>query len=278
MVDRIARAAIVESALDDQGIATIARACGTHRGAFLLHALQQGRWASVQHLAAICTRPQNFGASSLADVPLVAAAEAGATPVLAALVAAGAKPNIQLRGHGYPLRKAVVCPSLAPLPRSQLVHELLRLGAVPELRDSKGRDAYALAEAQGNVEVIDVLRRHGLAYGPRQSREARALGVRDICLLYDKADGLIYRIGQPDVPFLEGGDYDGPGPCPNESFRVQFERVRHRRSEASLAWFEPFLDRIERGQEFGYQELIASAPDLRIVRFDQTSNWSQMVD
>ncbi|MCC6559761.1 MAG: hypothetical protein IT478_00265, partial [Xanthomonadales bacterium] len=119
---------------------------------------------------------------------------------------------------------------------------------------------------------------HGRDYGPRQSREARARGVRDICLIYDKADGLIYRIGQPDTPFLAGGDYDGPCPCSVEQFRADYEQVQKRRPEYPLDWFEPFLARLERGQEFSYSELFRQAPHIRFVRFDATSNWSQMVD
>ncbi len=278
LVDRVAMAVVAEMQLEDERVASVVAACGTNRGAFLVQALRCGRLPLVQRLAATCTSAQEYGASALGEVPLVAAAEAGVIDALRLLVAAGAKPNVAWRRHGYPLHFALRCARLAPAERAELVHELLRLGAVPELRDADGLDAFALAAQRHDNEAGQVLREHGRDYGPRQSREARARGVRDICLIYDKADGLIYRIGQPDTPFLSGGDYDGPCPCSIEQFRADYEQVRKRRPEFPLDWFEPFLARLERGQEFAYDEFHRQAPHIRFVRFDTQSNWSQMVD
>jgi len=277
LVDRIAKAAVDEFELHDNSVVALARTCKTNQGAFLVQALRAGRVPLVQALASICTSNQTYGASRLGEAPLIAAAQAGAIWALRDLVAAGAKPSVGLRNYGYALHFALHCEQLPPSERAELVHELLRVGAVPELRDCEGMDAYKLAESLGDRPSLQVLREHGLAYGPRQSREARARHVRDLCFFYDKADGLIYRIGQPDVPFLVGGDYDGPCPCSVEEFRLERERVAKRR-EFSLAWFEPFLQRLEKGQEFGYKELISKAPHFRIVHFDETTNWSQMVD
>lgn len=278
LVDRIARAAIVEFALDDDHVATLVRACGTNQGVFLVYALGADRLSLVQRLAQSCTSAQSWGASLIGEVPLIAAAEAGHIAALRVLVAAGARPNIALRGRGRALHFAVCCERLSGTERAELVHELLRLGAVPELCDAHGMDAYALAASRQDSEVMKVLSEYGRAYGPRQSREARARGIRDICLHYDKADGLIYRIGQPDVVFFSGGDYDGAYPCKVEEFRVAFEQLRKRRQEIVLEWFSPFLSMLERGQEFPYHDLYMRAPNIRLVRFNESSNWSQMAD
>ncbi|MBI2398468.1 MAG: hypothetical protein HYV17_11790 [Xanthomonadales bacterium] len=278
LVDRVAAAVVAEMQLEDERVVSVVAACGTNRGAFLVQALRCGRLPLLRRLAATCTSAQEYGASVLGEVPLVAAAEAGFTAALGALVAAGAKPNVAWRRHGYPLHFALRCARLQPAERAELVHELLRLGAVPELRDADGLDAFALAAQRHDNDAGRVLREHGRDYGPRQSREARARGVRDVCLIYDKADGLIYRIGQPDTPFLSGGDYDGPCPCSVEQFRADYEQVRKRRPEYPLDWFEPFLARLERGQEFAYDEFHHQSPHIRFVRFDTSSNWSQMVD
>ncbi len=278
LVERVAEAALVEFAMEDEGVLAIVNRCQTQRGAFLVRALRLGRSELVRQLAGLCTSSQNYGANRRADGPLVAAAEAGAAGSLRALVEAGAKPNVALRGSGYPLHFAVRCTRLSAADRGELVHELLRLGAVPELRDAHGLDAYALAASLQDSEVSRVLREHGRSYGPRQSREARARGVRDVCLLYDKADGLIYRIGQPDVPFMDGGDYDGPIPCSVTQFRTSYEQVRKRRPGHELDWFEPFLVRLENNQEFAYADFLKRASRISLKRFDETSNWSQMVD
>lgn len=277
LVERLAIAAVTEFALDEGSVVTLANACNTNRGAFLVQALHSGRVSLVQALASVCVSKQAYGASQLGEAALVAAAQAGAGWALRTLVAAGAKPSVGLRHSGYALHAALRCERLTTPERAELVHALLRVGAVPELRDRDGLDAYALAKALGEHASAQVLREHGLDYGPRQSREARARQVRDLCFFYDKADGLIYRIGQPDVPFLSGGDYDGPAPCSIEQFRVDFECVAKRR-DCSFAWFDPFLRQLEQGREFGYKELISKAPYFRIVRFSETTNWSQMVD
>lgn len=277
LVERLACAAITQFKLDDGSVLTLAKACQTNRGAFLVQALHSQSVSLVQALASLCVSKQAYGASQLGEAALVAAARAGASWALRTLVAAGAKPSVGLRNSGYALHAALRCEGLTAPERADLVHELLRVGAVPELRDPNGLDAYALAQALGEHASQQVLREHGLDYGPRQSREARSRKVRDLCFIYDKADGLIYRIGQPDVPFMSGGDYDGPSPCSLEQFREDFQLVARRRN-CSFAWFEPFLLQLEQGQEFGYKELIAKAPHCRIVHFNETSNWSQMVD
>ncbi len=156
------------------------------------------------------------------------------------------------------------------------VRALLRLWAVPELRIDTGQDAYQLARERNLLEVQALLREQGLAFGPRQSREARAAGIRDICLWYDKARGFIYRIGEPHLPFLAGGDHDGPRPCAGLAVLGELDLVR-RLSGRELGWLEPFLQAVLRGREFALDTLLENRDRFSMHRFDARSSWSRLV-
>jgi hypothetical protein len=210
------------------------------------------------------------------EMPLHAAGRCGAVSVIERLVQRGLPVNARDRERRTALHHAIASESLATDARVRTVRVLLRLWAVPELLTDGGLDAYALARERDLPEIQAVLREEGLTHGPRQSREARAAGVRDIRLRYDKAFGFIYRIGEPDQPFLAGGDYDGPQPCSGLAARAAFDAVREL-SGRDLAWFEPFLDAVLRGREFGYEELLRHRARFRAYRFDESSNWSRML-
>ena len=50
-------------------------------------------------------------------------------------------------------------------------------------------------------------------------------------MLYDKADGLVYRIGEPGGIFFVGGDYDGAAPTDTRGAADEFERINARRHD-----------------------------------------------
>lgn len=210
------------------------------------------------------------------EMPLHAAGRCAAVSVIERLVKRGVPVNARDRERRTALHHAIASEPLPIDARVRTVRMLLGLWAVPELRTDAGIDAYALARERDLPEIQAVLREEGLAHGPRQSREARAAGVRDIRLCYDKAFGFIYRIGEPDQPFLAGGDYDGPQPCAGFAARAAFDAVRGQPG-LDLDWFEPFLEAVLRGREFGYEELRRHRARFRAYRFDERSNWSSML-
>ena len=239
---------------------------------FLYYAIDADRPELVGAVLPLCQPPRPWVAR-LWELPLLAAVERGRCELLRPLVSFGARVSQCLYDDGLtPLHRAVLKDNIAPSARAELVHELLRLGAVPELHERGGMDVYALAQTRGERETLAVLREHGVSYGPRQSREARRAGIRDVCLTYHKAAGFIYRVGQPDLPFVEGGDYDGAFPCDAERAVEVFERLTRDRGY-DLDWFEPFLHRIVTGEEFAFDELKKYVGKFSLHLFSERNNW-----
>lgn len=255
--------------------AVIERALSDHfrRSTWLGLCIAEGRWKPAAALVPTATSSQQYGADHLRDAPLFLAASMGAVALLPALVSAGACPNMALRKRGHPLHAAIGAAQLTPARRLETVATLLRLGAVPELQDPHGRNAYLLARA--DAALASLLREQGGAYGPRQSREARALGVRDVRLRYERADGLIYRIGLPDMPYVIGGDHDGPMPCSLAEFEREF---RSHQGDPAVQAFAPFMAQISAGEEFGFAALADALPARCLSRFDERPTWGMMID
>ena len=86
-------------------------------------------------------------------------------------------------------------------------------GANPNTLNSAGDTAAQIARLRGLDDLASLPDDPALQTVPSYVRDARALGIRDICLLYDKADGFVFCISYPDEGFLVGGDYNGMFPC-----------------------------------------------------------------
>lgn len=203
--------------------------------------------------------------------PLILAAQRGLSDLIGPLVNAGLSVNSSDSNRRTALHHAIRSGEVDPAARARTVRVLLENWAVPQLLDCDRASAYRMAEATGCARLREILDEHGLRHGPKQSREARAAGVRDVCLTYDKADGIIYRIGIPDQPFLEGGDYDGCMPCSVEQAASAFERVR--KGWPRIDWFAPFLEMLRAGREFSFSLMLRRATGASLYAFDKPANW-----
>lgn len=163
--------------------------------------------------------------------------------------------------------------------RTDCVERLLQLGAIPERQTAAGMDAYALARQRGLHEVAAGLSKRGLDFGPRHAREARRKGVRDLCFYYAKANGFIYRVGTPDMPFLIGGDHDGAYPCTASEARAHLDALsRHPGADQPLRAFSPFLDLLVAGREFSFAELMRKGGMFSMHGFAERNAWGWAAD
>lgn len=203
--------------------------------------------------------------------PLILAAQRGLDHLIAPLVRGGIAVNSSDRNRRTALHHAVGSELSDPESQLRTVRVLLECSAIPELLDGDRMNAYRLAASSRRTALVELLDKEGRQHGPQQSREARASNVRDVCLRYDKAEGLIYRVGIPDQPFLEGGDYDGCGPCSIEHAAATLERLRQ--ASPHLAWFAPFLEMLRVGREFPFDRLVRSSAAAEFYGFDRPANW-----
>lgn len=163
--------------------------------------------------------------------------------------------------------------------RADFVERLLELGAIPERETVSRLNAYQIARRDGSSAVQKRLNAKGVAFGPRQSREARKAGIRDFCFFYTRAEGFIYRIGTPEIPFLIGGDHDGSYPCSYMEARKELDRMlKHPEQGKILQWFSPFLDRLLLGEEFSFNDLKEKAMGSGWHRFSDRPSWSWSSD
>lgn len=219
----------------------------------LLRAIEHGQRELVENLLQKQVRPEQTALGHNRSSYLVAAVQRGATELLPVLVRYGARVNERDRDGRTPLHHVVLTEGLESSVRQALTLELLRLLAVPEVPDRRGKDVFRTAEELGCAPVAEVLHEHAYAFGPQQVREARRANLCDVRLDYGKADGFTYRIGIPERPFLVGGDYDGQRDVDLEEAGRIF--LSYQLAHPNVSWFGPFMEKLTRGEEFPLQEL-----------------------
>jgi hypothetical protein len=173
-------------------------------------------------------------------------------------------------------------PALASLVESEHLSEsemitvaakLLGWGAHPLRKRHGHQDAPTIARARGLNKIARFLEENYSMYGPAYVREARKRKIKDLCLHYNKANGLIFRIADFDFPFFVGGDYDGAYPTTAKDAWSIATKEGGDSNFTCVEWFLPFLERIAAGQEISFDSLMKFQSRFSIYTDEQPSNW-----
>lgn len=176
--------------------------------------------------------------------PVAAAARGGLVRLLADLVSRGARVNRRFASEAPPLHLALATPRAA-----ETAAVLVEAACDLTVRDPAGRQAWDLADATLGATLREAVGRHG----PRWFREAQAQGI-DHYVFYDDGQMLGFNPNDVQTPVWTGDDDSGFG-WPNTPAQGLELLAANRRLEAELAWFVPFLERMERGEDFGLDDL-----------------------
>ncbi|MDX1571023.1 MAG: ankyrin repeat domain-containing protein [Xanthomonadales bacterium] len=202
----------------------------------------------------------------LALPPLHLAARQGAADFVEMLCGLGAPTSRRDRQGLTPLHQALRAAGRSLEGAQRIVRILLAHGANPATTSRDGKTPGAEApEISDGALLKALLDDEQLQRVPGYVKAARRADIAQICLIYDKADGLIFPIAYPDEYWGVGGDHGGTYPTTVERAMEEMDRLEDRRG-MDLDWFRPFAEAVAEGRDFDLEELLAHRRKFRIVR------------
>lgn len=101
---------------------------------------------------------------------------------------------------------------------------------------------------------------------PTWYKEAVRGGINYIVLIYEKAEGFAFCPTNLEYPFRVGGDYDGNFPVSAGGALAHYHGYFSEYFKDRVEWFIPFVEKVQRNEDFSLLELDISARELNVIQ------------
>lgn len=111
-------------------------------------------------------------------------------------------------------------------------------------------------------------RKHTDKYIPTWHKDAIAQQVQHIIIVYDRAEGLIFKPADLEQPFRIGGTDCGGYPMDAMATLYEYEHNFPKSHQRMAAWFIPFVEKVANLEDFSLNDLQVEQRSLKMFRSD----------